>query len=285
MYAQLGNIRFEGLKGFSSFSHERGVNYAQHELINGKPRLQAVGDNLDTISFGMYLHSEFTNLEADIETLRLAMQNREVLPLLLGNGRILGFFVIPNFSQINSFTDPLGNLIEVTLSVELLESFSDDPLRESELQAINQAFATSQRNSNVRSVLPAKLSQGMTMTAEISNIQTATTLTGIYTAKIEAVPTRSEYWSGKISKSLTDIEGSLTNVQSILSEASNLQDMAQDVPTAINDVYVRVQNMKAVLPITDVNEFKTLNQQLNGSVGVLNSANLDVSNNSIIRRI
>jgi phage protein U len=144
MYAQLGNIRFEGLKGFSNFSHERGVNYAQHELINGKPRLQAVGDNLDSISFGMYLHSEFTNPEADIDSLRTAMQNREILPLILGNGRVLGFFVIPNFSQVNSFTDPLGNLIEVTLSVDLLESFSDNPLREAELQAINQAFATSQ---------------------------------------------------------------------------------------------------------------------------------------------
>lgn len=285
MYAQLGNIRFEGLKGFSNFSHERGVNYAQHDRINGKPRLQSVGDNLDSISFGMYLHSEFTNPENDIETLRVAMQNREVLPLILGNGRVLGTFVIPNFSQVNSFTDPLGNLIEATLNVELLESFTDDPLRESELQAISQAFATSQRNSNVRSVLPAKLSQGMTMTTEIANIQTATTLTGIYTAKIDVVPSRSEYWSGKISKSLNDIEGSLTNVQSILSDTSDLQDMAQDMPVAINDVYIRVQNMKAVLPVTDVNSFKTLNQQLNGSVLSLNSSNLDISNNSIIRRI
>ena len=285
MYAQLGNIRFEGLKGFSNFSHERGVNYAQHELINGKPRLQAVGDNLDSISFGMYLHSEFTNPEADIDTLRVSMQNREVLPLILGNGRVLGFFVIPNFSQVNSFTDPVGNLIEVTLSIELLESFSDDPLRESEIQAINQAFATSTRNSNVRSVLPAKLSQGMTMSTEISQIQTSTTLTSIYTGKIEEVPTRAAYWSGKINKSLTDIENGLTNVQSILSDASELQAMAQSLPAAVNDVYVRVQNMKAVLPITDINSFKILNQQLNGSVLVLNSANLDISNNSIIRRI
>lgn len=285
MYAQLGNIRFEGLKGFSNFSHERGVNYAQHELINGKPRLQSVGDNLDSISFGMYLHSQFTNPEADIETLRIAMQNREILPLLLGNGRILGFFVIPNFSQENSFTDPLGNLIEVTLNIELLESFSDDPLRESQLQAINLAFATSQRNSNVRSVLPARLSKGMTISTEISNIQTSATVTNIYTANIAAVPSRSEYWSGKISKSLADIEGSITTVQSTLSDASQLQEMAENVPTAINDVYVRVQNMKAVLPVTDVNSFKVLNQQLNGSVLVLNSANLDVSNNSIIRRI
>ena len=285
MYAQLGNIRFEGLKGFSNFSHERGVNYAQHELINGKPRLQAVGDNLDTISFGMYLHSQFTNPEADIETLRLAMQNREVLPLLLGNGRILGFFVMPNFSQENSFTDPLGNLIEVTLSIELLESFSDDPLREAELQAINQAFATSQRNSNIRSVLPAKLSKGMTISTEISSIQTSATLTNVYTANIEAVPSRSEYWSGKISKSLTDIEGSITTVQSTLSDASQLQDLAEDMPAALNDVYIRVQNMKAVLPVSNIEDFKILNQQLNGSVVNLNSTNLDISNNSIIRRI
>jgi len=285
MYAQLGNIRFEGLKGFSNFSHERGVNYAQHELINGKPKLQSVGDNLDSISFGMYLHSEFTNPEADIETLRLAMQNREVLPLLLGNGRILGFFVIPNFSQSNSFTDPLGNLIEVTLNIELLESFSDSPLREAELQAINSAFATSQRNSNVRSVLPAKLSKGMTISNEISNVQTSATIASIHTANIAATPSRSEYWSGKINKSLTDIEGSLTTVNSLLIEDSNLQDMAPDMPAAINDVYVRVQNMKAVLPVSDIEGFKVLNQQLNASVVGLNSANLDISNNSIIRRI
>lgn len=285
MYAQLGNIRFEGLKGFSDFSHERGINYAQHELINGKPRLQAVGDNLDSISFSMYLHSEFTNPESDIESLRTAMQNREILPLILGNGRVLGFYVIPNFSQVNSFTDPIGNLIEVTLSVELLESFSDDQLRESELQAIQQAFATSNRNSNVRSVLPAKLSQGMTMTNEISKISTSVTVTGIYVEKINKNPSQAAYWSNKINNSLTDIEGSLTAVQSALSDASELQDLAQNMPSAINDVYVRVQNMKAVLPITDVNSFKTLNQQLNGSVLNLNSANLDISNNSIIRRI
>ena len=233
----------------------------------------------------MYLHSQFTNPEADIETLRLSMRNREVLPLILGNGRVLGFFVIPNFSQVNSFTDPLGNLIETTLNIELLESFTDDPLRESELQAISQAFATSVRNSNVRSVLPAKLSKGMTMNTEISNIQTSTTLTGVYTAKIEAIPSRSECWSRKINKSLIDIENRLTNVQSILSDASELQAMAENMPSAINDVYVRVQNMKAVLPITDVNEFKILNQQLNRSVLVLNSSNLEISNNSIIRRI
>tara|TARA_R110000782_G_scaffold123923_3_gene215425 strand:- start:1089 stop:1946 length:858 start_codon:yes stop_codon:yes gene_type:complete len=285
MYAQLGNIRFEGLKGFSSFSHERGVNYAQHELINGKPRLQAVGDNLDTISFSMYLHSEFTDPESDIEVLRTAMQEREVLPLILGNGRVLGFFVIPSFSQSNSFTDPVGNLIETTLNIELLEDFSDSPLRKAELQAINNAFATSTRSSNIRSVLPAKLSQGMAISGEISKITTSAKVTDIYIDNVNKNANQSAYWSGKINKSLTDIEGSLTNVQSSLSQASELQNLAQSMPAAIADLTIRVNNMKAVLPITDVNSFKILNQQLNGSIVSLNSSNLEISNNSIIRRV
>ena len=285
MYAQLGNIRFEGLKGFSSFSHERGVNYAQHDLINGKPRLQSVGENLDTISFDMYLHAQFTDPESDIETLRLSMVNREVLPLILGNGRVLGFFVIPNFSQVNSFTDPLGNLISTTISVDLLENYIAEPLVEAKLQAYNSAFATSNRTSNVRSVLEPKLSSGMGMTAEVYNIETSATLTSMHVDKVVETPSQSDYWSGKINGTLTDIEGSLTTIQSKLSEASQLQDLAEDVPTAINDVYVRVQNMKAVLPITDVNSFKILNQQLNGSVVSLKSANIGVSNNSIIRRV
>ena len=285
MYAQLGNIRFEGLKGFSSFVHERGVNYAQHELINGKPILQAVGDNLDTISFSMYLHSEFTDPESDVETLRTSMVEREVLPLLLGNGRVLGFFVIPSFSQSNTFTDPNGNLIETTLSVELLEDFSDSPLRKAELQAINNAFATSTRSSNIRSVLPAKLSPGMAISGEISNISTSAKTTDVYIDNVNKNPNQAAYWSGKINKSLTDIEGSLNNVQASLSEALKLQNLAQSMPAAIADLTIRVNNMKAVLPITDVNSFKILNQQLNGSIVSLNSSNLQISNNSIIRRV
>lgn len=285
MYAQLGNIRFEGLKGFSSFSHDRGVNYAQHELINGKPKLQAVGDNLDSIIFDMYLHSEFTDPESDIDTLKTAMQNKEILTLILGNGKVVGSFVIPNLSQQTYFTDPNGNLISVNLSVELLESFSEIPLNTEKQQAINNSFATSLRNSNVRSVLPPKLSVGMTMTSEVSNIQTSATLTSVYVQKVIEKPNQAAYWSGKISKSLDEIEGSINNVQDVLSDASQLQDLAESVPDALSDVNSRVQNMKAVLPISDIESFKILNQQLSGSVISLNSANLDVSNNSVIRRI
>ena len=125
----------------------------------------------------------------------------------------------------------------------MLENYIAEPLKEARLQAYNNAFATSVRTSNVRSVLEPKLSSGMGMTAEVYNIETSANLTSTHVDKVAETPSRSEYWSGKINKTLTDIEGSLTNIQSKLSQASELQDLAQDVPTAINDVYVRVQNM------------------------------------------
>jgi len=112
MYAQLGNIKFESAKGFTSLEETFGMNYAQHDRIKGKPRLEAVGANLDTVNFSMYLHSQFTTPEDDIEQMRVNMVNNEILPLVLGNGKVVGSFVITNFSVTTMFTDPVGNLIE-----------------------------------------------------------------------------------------------------------------------------------------------------------------------------
>jgi len=285
MYAQLGNIRFEGQKGFNSFSHERGVNYAQHERIKGKPRLQHVGDNLDTISFEMYLHSSFTNPEEDIEALNIAMQNNQVLLLLLGNGKVLGDFVIPTFSQTNSFTDPVGNLISVTLSISLLEVFSDNPLREAQLRAISNAFATQLRNSNVRTVLPAKLSKGMGLTADVGKMETSGKLVNQHIATAAVNPAQALTFSERISESLDSIEGNISSIQNRLSQAQDLQNLATGLPSALADVYSRVQNLKAVLPISDINEVKILGSQLNGSIASAKSASVGISNNSIIRRI
>lgn len=285
MYAQLGDIRFEGQKGFSSFSHERGVNYAQHERIKGKPRLQHVGDNLDTISFDMYLHSEFTNPEQDIEALNLAMQNNRVMMLLLGNGKIVGNFVVPTFSQTNSFTDPVGNLISATLSVSLLEVFYEDPLRDAIQKAIADSFATELRNSNVRSVLPAKLSKGMGLTADIGKMETSGKLVNQYIATASANTAQFDTFSDRITSTLDSIESSISSVQSRLSEAQDLYNLATNLPSALDSVYTRVQNLRAVMPISDINEVRILGSQLSGSISTAKTASVGISNNSIIRRV
>jgi phage protein U len=285
MYAQLGIIRFEGLRGFSSLEQSYGVNYVQHERIGGKPRLEAVGDVLDTLSFDMYLHSSFTDPEAEIEAMRVAMVDREILSLVLGNGTIVGNFVITNFSKTTTFTDPQGNLIEATISVELLESFNDEPLTEAKKAAINQSFATSERNANVRSTLPPKLSPATVVSADIVKIETSGKLTQQYIDTATANPQTLEFYSGKIQSQLDQITTTINTVQSALSNSQALLDLATSLPSALNSVETAVQNMVAIFPVSDTTDLKSLSSQLNNQILSAKSASIGISNQSIVRRL
>ena len=42
MYAMLGEVRFELLQSFTEFEETHGADYAKHEVLGGRPRLQAV---------------------------------------------------------------------------------------------------------------------------------------------------------------------------------------------------------------------------------------------------
>jgi len=273
MYAQLGTIRFEGQNGFTSFSHARGVNYAQNALINGKPKLQAVGAVLDSISLEITLHSSFTNPEADVLALKTAMENKTVLPLILGNGTVLGYFVIPNFTQTTGFADPIGNLISANLSVELLECYIAENANSQKTKAINDAFATTLRGSNLRSVAPANLSVGLDMTREVAKIDTSAAMAEFYLKSAKENPQQKDYWGKKINKTLESIEENITLVQSKLSISSDLQGLQNNVPLALSNVNSRVQNMKQELPLTDLANFDTLSKQLKGSTVALKSEN------------
>jgi len=262
MYAQLGNIKFEGAKGFASLEETFGVNYAQHERIKGKPRLEAVGSNLDAISFSMHLHSQFTTPEDDIEQMRVNMVNNEILPLILGNGKVVGNFVITNFSVSTMFTDPVGNLIEASLSVDLLESFTEDPLKDSQKKAVNNAFATSSKNSNIRTVTAPNLSKGMSTSKNVAEIQTSSKIVAQHTASVVKNPQTAAYYSKKINESLRDIEGVMVKVNDTLNSSSDISDLGAEMPFALDGVNTSVQNMKAALPISDIHSFKSLSSSL-----------------------
>lgn len=284
MYAQLGNIRFEGLKGFSSLEETYGVNYAQHERIKSKPRLERVGDVLDTISFEMFLHAQFTDPETDIFTLREAMQSGEILTLILGNGKIVGDFVIPNFTKTTEFTDPSGNIISANIAVELLECFNENRLEEEKKQAVNSAFATNNRTSNVRSTMLPKLSPATFVTSDISKMETSTLLVEQHTAAVKQNPAAAEFYSGKIDISLNGILSNVSSVTNALNGDISLLNNAPLLNLAMNGVYTAVQNIKSVLPITNIDDFKVLVNQLRSSVLTAQSANVINTNLSIIRR-
>jgi len=285
MYAQLGTIRFEGVKGFTSLEENFAVNYAQHDRIKGKPRLEFVGDVLDTISFSMFLHSDFTNPEDDIEALKVYMLNKEILPLILGNGKLVGNFVIPNFSKTTEFTDPSGNIISATLSVDLIESFTEDPLKDADKKAKEKAFATTSRNSNIRSITTPELSQGMVVSKNVSEIQSSSKIVVQQTFSVEKDPSTAAYYSKKINKSLDIMEGQIVNTNDALNSSPDLQELGPNMPTSLNGVNTDIQNMKAALPISDIDSFKILTANLQTSTAILKADSSDIDRQAIIRGI
>lgn len=285
MYAQLGNIIFEGLKGFSSFEESYAVNYAQHERIQGKPRLEVVGDSLDTINFDMYIHRDIMNPDEAIETLRAAMSDREILPLILGNGRVVGNFVIPSLNKTTSFTDSDGNLIEATLSVELLECYNDEPLDQERQKKIDRAFATSDKSSNVRSALPPLKPAGLKLSDGISQIQASGIQTTQYTAAIEKNPSTFSYYSGKIKEAMDKMEEHIVIVNENLTTIESITGINTGVSVALSGLYSRIQDIKSILPVLDILNLKFLNNNLQNSIKAVKNSSVKINNQTIIRRV
>jgi putative transposase len=50
MYAQLGNIRFDLITYFNGFDEAKSYNFAEHQRIENKPRLQYTGESLEELN-------------------------------------------------------------------------------------------------------------------------------------------------------------------------------------------------------------------------------------------
>ncbi len=121
MWAVLGDIEFE-LRNQPSRQDDRATaEYAQHALIQGKPRLEWVGDGLDELTLELTLHALLGDPEAQIRRLKTAMRAHEPLPYVLGSGDYRGVYLITEVGTTTRRTDAQGRLISATVSVSLLE--------------------------------------------------------------------------------------------------------------------------------------------------------------------
>lgn len=147
MYAQLGNTVFDGLKSFVSFSQDGDVVLVEHALIGRKPRLQPSGLNLETITLSLFLHQEYCNVELEIAKLISSRDAFEILPLLWGNGKIEGNFVIKQLTRDKVQQDELGNTYASVVTVILKECINDNRLDQAQQDAQKNAFAVNKKPS------------------------------------------------------------------------------------------------------------------------------------------
>lgn len=130
MYAQLGSRVFENLKTFTEYSKTETAIHPEHALLEGKPRLQRTGLGLDEITLSMRFHVSFCNPAEELEALRQFHDEGEVLPLLWGNGKVEGNFVIAGLTETIEDADPQGNVFSCLIMCTLREFVVPDKLQQ-----------------------------------------------------------------------------------------------------------------------------------------------------------
>ena len=121
MFAQLGNIQFNLITYFSGMEESQKHNYAVHQTIESKPKLQYIGDELDEMTIRLNFHSSFCTPETEIKKLKDTAKIHEELPFILGNGRYLGKYVIEEITSTTQQTDKSGNLIAIEAEIKVKE--------------------------------------------------------------------------------------------------------------------------------------------------------------------
>ena len=120
MFAVLGEIQFEVVGSPQAYDSTGAYDYSEQRVIESKPRLQWVGDELDRLNFELIWHSSFTNPAAQLALLRATAAQHLALPLVFGDGGFRGFFVVESIAvkseQLSAGGEPIA--IRVALSLK-----------------------------------------------------------------------------------------------------------------------------------------------------------------------
>ncbi len=126
MFAQLGNVKFELLNSFTHLEETHTATFAKHDVLKGRPRLQAMGNDLTELRLGMKLHWQLGDVDAAYKGLIAVKEAQQAVSLVYGSGRFAGWFVIKRLSVRTTQTDGKGRTAARELDAELTE-FVGDP--------------------------------------------------------------------------------------------------------------------------------------------------------------
>lgn len=124
MYFMLGSVAFEPVD-LTDFNETHAADFAEHAVLKGKPRLQAMGEKLTELNFAIRLHHTLGGVERRYQELLGAKSKQAALPLIIGRGKYKGNFVITDISSVTLFTDKLGNALCREMNISLKEFIGD----------------------------------------------------------------------------------------------------------------------------------------------------------------
>jgi phage protein U len=121
MFAILGDIAFVALTSWEGFRSLSDYHYAEHKVVEARPRLQWLAQELQTISLEMGFHLQFTNPAIEMQHLRAAAEDHQARALVFGNGSHRGYFVIEQLEETFHQLADDGSYVAISARVELRE--------------------------------------------------------------------------------------------------------------------------------------------------------------------
>jgi phage protein U len=128
MFAVLGGIPFEVLSSPESLNAARRYDYAEHRVVEDRPRLQWIADGLETLELELMFHRSLSDPMAMLALIEAAAETHQALPLVFGNGDFRGYFVIVQIGMVSRQLSGAGDPLAIVVRMTLREwAFSLDP--------------------------------------------------------------------------------------------------------------------------------------------------------------
>lgn len=109
------------VRTFSNLERSKSYRFAQHNVLIGKPRLEAIAPDLDTISFNMRFDLAL-GIDPASELIKLGGIIEAGAPQALVVGdNMLGLFVVEKLSEDWRRIDGRGQIIVASVSLQLKE--------------------------------------------------------------------------------------------------------------------------------------------------------------------
>lgn len=121
MYAQLGSLAFELTGPLTDLTGRRKYSFAEHPVIEGKPRLQFTGEGLEERTLELTFSDAYCDPPTSTAELRAVADRHEAVPLFFASGTVLGRYVIEEIEETYRETDAWGAVTRASCRVQLRE--------------------------------------------------------------------------------------------------------------------------------------------------------------------
>jgi len=121
LFAALGEIQFEVVGSPEAYESAGAYDFAEQRVVESKPQLQWVGDDLERLKFELTWHATFTNPAVQLARLRATAAEHLALPLVFGNGGFRGLFVIESINVKSQQLSAGGAPIAIRVALALKE--------------------------------------------------------------------------------------------------------------------------------------------------------------------